>query len=275
VTVVGTGSFTRTDGSTGVLADSVFRTGAVSAEQQRPFEAANSNSVLLGAIAAAGLAAAPAAAETHFVERGVAANIDAGAAQGAGDNPIAAQVEPSLTSRVVDMLQAAADAHDAAQFSSHGETREPVPSADEHTLSGTESAAQSGPAQLLAATETPAQPEQSATTAAGVMMPSAEQLQAMGYSAAGPEAQQSSEIVSKVLVDALHGGGHGGPDLDTLLNALPGHSGGAPGLAEIIGSHSGSAASAWDAHALSGFSAAHLDFGLEMLAVHQAAVPAT
>jgi VCBS repeat-containing protein len=67
VSVVGTGSFTRTDGSTGVLADAVFATGGrVNDEARMVAAASGSNSALIAAaaVAVAGFMAAPAQAET-------------------------------------------------------------------------------------------------------------------------------------------------------------------------------------------------------------------
>ncbi|MEO8547483.1 MAG: VCBS domain-containing protein, partial [Sphingomicrobium sp.] len=276
VSVVGTGSFTRTDGSTGVLADAVFKTGAIATEQQRAVEAANSNTVLLGAIAAAGLAAAPAAAETHFVDHGVPTNLDPGAAQNSVANPVAAHGETSLSARIVDMLQTAADAQEAARFASHGESKEPAPASDQHQLTGSDDAAHSGPAQLLAATEAPAQPEQSPMTAAGVMMPSVQQAQALDLSnAPGSDAHQSNEVVSKVLADALHGGGDG-HDLDALLNALSGHDGSAANPAlDALSSHASAAAAAWGAADFGGFGGQALAFHEAIMVVHPDAVQAT
>ena len=61
VSVVGTGSFTRADGSAGVLADAVFATGNRAADEQVRYSSVlNSNVALLGAVAAAGLASMPA-----------------------------------------------------------------------------------------------------------------------------------------------------------------------------------------------------------------------
>src|SRR5207253_4501791 len=57
VSVVGTGSYTRADGSTGVLADAVFNTGAAAQHDQSRLAASNSNAAVIAAIAAAGLAA--------------------------------------------------------------------------------------------------------------------------------------------------------------------------------------------------------------------------
>ncbi len=53
VQVAGTGSFTRTDGSTGVLADAVFATGGKVSDEARMVAASGSNAALLAAAAVA------------------------------------------------------------------------------------------------------------------------------------------------------------------------------------------------------------------------------
>ena len=68
VSVVGTGSVTYANGTTGVLADAAFLTGAKSADEElRAALTPISNAALLGAVAAAGLAAMPAHAELRPV----------------------------------------------------------------------------------------------------------------------------------------------------------------------------------------------------------------
>ncbi|HEU4958345.1 MAG TPA: hypothetical protein VFT40_12050, partial [Sphingomicrobium sp.] len=64
VTVVGTGSFTRTDGSTGVLADAVFATANRVDDTTKALVTSGSNAVLLAAVAAAGLAASAPASQS-------------------------------------------------------------------------------------------------------------------------------------------------------------------------------------------------------------------
>jgi hypothetical protein len=65
VSVVGTGSFTRIDGSTGVLADAVFATGGRASGEARMVAASGSNAAMIAAaaVAVAGFAAAHAHAE--------------------------------------------------------------------------------------------------------------------------------------------------------------------------------------------------------------------
>ena len=69
VTVVGTGSFTRADGSTGVLADAVFATGGRVSDEARMVAASGSNSALIAAaaVAVAGLSTEPSASHAFDV----------------------------------------------------------------------------------------------------------------------------------------------------------------------------------------------------------------
>ena len=96
VQVVGTGSYTRTDGSTGVLADAVFATGtALHQEQQRTATAANGNVALFGAIAAVGLAAAQSLAAAP-VTHPIAPGDGIVPAASVGLSPVTAQVVAKL-----------------------------------------------------------------------------------------------------------------------------------------------------------------------------------
>jgi hypothetical protein len=62
--------------------------------------------------------------------------------------------------------------------------------------------------------------DSSSVTAASVVMPSAEQLAALGGHAAG-EPVQSNAIVGKVLDDSLGGSAEHGPSIDSLIASLP------------------------------------------------------
>ncbi|HUQ70291.1 MAG TPA: Ig-like domain-containing protein, partial [Planctomycetaceae bacterium] len=264
VSVVGTGSFTRADGSTGVLADAVFRTGAqLEQQQQRALETAGSNSVLIAAVAAAGLAAMPAAAHAH-----PAMFDDADDLGVARDTSGLVQ---SMTVRGLDessllkgpIVQADLQSHKAEQSSDHGESREALPSSGEHQLTAGNQAASAAPAELLHGTEMVAQPAQSATTAAGVMMPSAEQLQAaQAPDALAADDHQSNALVARVLAESLGGGA--GPDLDALITALGGSEASNAGLAHVAAAdHSAHAmgSSGWDAVDYAGAAAVHANFG--------------
>jgi len=87
--------------------------------------------------------------------------------------------------------------------------------------------------ELLQASATPAHgsaQHATAVTAAAVAMPSAEQLVAAAGGNAAAQSQasvagesaQHTQVVGKVLADALHGGEAHGPNLDALLQAAHG-----------------------------------------------------
>jgi hypothetical protein len=110
--------------------------------------------------------------------------------------------------------------------------------------------------QLLQATEISSGAGSAASTlvADGVAMPSAEMLLAV-HGAAGitdavatVAAAQSTSEVSRVLEDALSGGGE---PIDALLQVLAGDAGSAPGPVEMAAFVAGAAA--WDMHDHAGF----------------------
>jgi hypothetical protein len=129
----------------------------------------------------------------------------------------------------------------------------------------------SHPADLPQGTDVPvgSEPLAAALVADGVAMPSAEQLQALMGAA---EAGEHSQLVGKVLAEALAGGEAGGP-VDALLDALAGHPGAAAGvehLAQVAAAiDTGHGAAAWF-HA--GFAAEAFGASAEALAMHPDAV---
>ena len=220
VQVVGTGSYTRSDGSTGVLADAVFATGAAAQQDRVAMASASANNaVLIGAVAAAGfIASEPLAAAGHFAVGG-AGSLDAAAAvHNQAFAPIA--LDAMGVSIAHDGFDQAAAMHSLAQAQSsalhaptYGETRSVFDSVPAHA-----------PTELLQAASTPMHdPLVSMTpmTSAAVAMPSAQQLAALVGSAA-PDGVQHNQIVSQVLADALHGSEAHAPTIDALLSTLPG-----------------------------------------------------
>ncbi len=236
VNVVGTGSYMRTDGSTGVLADAVFATGAAAGQvEKQALVSANSNAVLLSAVAAAGFAVAaqPVAAAEHA---SVAGSFDVGSAiHNQAFAPVA--LDTLSTSIAHDSFAQTVAMHGLAQAQSsvlhtpsYGETRNVLESGFAHP-----------PAELLQAASTPL-PNPVASmgplTSATVAMPSAQQLAALAGSATS-EGVQHNAIVSQVLADALHGGEVHAPNVDALLSALPGGGTLAQGntLSEALANH--------------------------------------
>ena len=263
VQVVGTGTFTRSDGSVGILADAVFATGdRMATEQSRHALAVNSNAGLIGAIAAAGLAAAPAAATNELALFEVMV-----AGSGHSSQTVSTLVETGAiessraaltgeTREAVDIINSLPGSQHNWQSAS--ETLDP--------LIGTEPAQQSNPFNLSDPSETWVHdaPVAMPTLAVGVTMPSPEMLQAMVESS---NHAVSVGDVSRVLADALIGGG-AAPSIDQLLNALPGHGGGGTGELESFANQIVAGAPAWDG-GLAGVMDHHVAFAIEQVMFHQ------
>jgi VCBS repeat-containing protein len=226
VEVVGTGSYTRSDGSTGVLADAVFTTGARAGDEQlRVTGALASNAGLVGAVAAAGLMAVPVHAEVRPV--------DGREVQPLGEQHLSLAPQPSASERVENnhALQGEAKvAPDAASTAmlSHDDLRPGWHASD--PLSASDSG-EGAPhfSDLLGGTSA-ADPAAQPPVAAASLMVSAEMLQAamaavahQGAGNASPHvADTGSEQIRGVLLDALASHSHGKPDVDSLLNAVAG-----------------------------------------------------
>jgi Ca2+-binding RTX toxin-like protein len=229
VQVVGTGSVTYADGRTGILADAVFATGQKAGDGElRVAAAMNGNAALLGAVAAAGLAAMPAHAEfresagahseAQFGPNGVATAqpsiVEATAQDHALSNETAVPLGTAVAAPTVHSsaaLPAGTDMHATATAGS-----EPV----QHI------------AELLQGTSAPhANPAATPLAAAAAISPvTAEMLQAAmaGVQHAAerpgatvdPSAHGSAEL-GHVLADAL-AIGNGKPDIESLLHAVGG-----------------------------------------------------
>jgi hypothetical protein len=222
VQVVGTGSYTRADGSTGVLADAVFTTGgAVAEEQAKAATSSASNAALIAAVAAAGLAASEplAAATVHVGADSNAHPLDDAAYNTQAFAPVALERVDELGSATVPAFTDAADARAAAEGSSlhAGDETAPVAHADKPSAPVAEQL------EFLQGTDAPAHDQIQAMaplTAAGIAVPSAEQLGVVPQ-ADGAVAGQHNQVVAQVLADALAGGGHEGPSIETLIAGLP------------------------------------------------------
>jgi hypothetical protein len=267
VSVVGTGSFTRADGSTGVLADAVFATGSLTQQDPaRAMSASNNNAALLGAIAAAGLVAAePLAAATVHDGEAVTHGLDPMISPAAALSPLAVEAVAKLQaaeqlSQLSPEHVASTDHGTALHF---GDPTGPVTlfdSGSSHDMAA--------PAGLLQATEAPLHEQivaASSLTAGGVFMPSAEQL--LGQANAG--LAQHNEVVGKVLADAIH---VGGGEVDTLLASLPSHGGDDNSALAAFSNHGGEGFAMNEALALS-LAQSHGTF--ETLMMHQDAAPHT
>ena len=224
----------------------------------KSMSAANGNSVLVGAIAAAGLMSAPAAAhDTTAADHGVVA----------------------MSSQPLDVsgLPAPAATEGMARSALSGETKVAVdPGTEQASIAtfGQEAAhisnalvvEDAAPAvavtELLRGTELPAQADlqaHAALVAEAVVMPPA------GIAAA-PEAvvveASAHREIGQVLAEALSGGA--GNPIDVLLDALPHNAHFA--AAEAI-------AGGWDAGYIAAFVSAHAAISVEALAIHVDAPP--
>jgi hypothetical protein len=129
-------------------------------------------------------------------------------------------------------------------------------------------------AEFLAGTQMPAHAQVvSVAPAPVVAMPGAEQLAGLiGAANGGITGGQHSQIVSQVIADALQGGGNG-VSIDGLLGTLAGHGGGSGNAAlEALASHGGAGVPNGDSSIFGGFTAHNSAFTMETMLVHVDAV---
>jgi hypothetical protein len=265
VTVAGSSSYTTAAGSTGLIADAAFWTGSRTVEEQARTSAANSNAVVIGAVAAAGLmSATPAAANAPaFDLPAVMAGDILEAAAGAGLSPVKADIRPAVQRELPEPSKAEAQAdgdHGAPAQASY-------PSAGDGIAPAAEALPQlSG---LLQGTDMPAQAQidSIAPVADAVAMPDAAMLQALD--ALEGEAKHSGEV-SRVIAEAIDGGG-AGPDLTSVIDALT-NQGGGGGAPEGLASVPEALVSAWDTAAFAGFHYANQAFTMDAMQLHHDAV---
>jgi hypothetical protein len=252
--------------------------------QLKTMNAANSNPVLLGAIAAAGLVATPVAAHETSSDLSQVSTTDFTSVQ--SDLGLAAmtlsedQASRSLLSG--ETRVAAEDANTVG--STAGQGGEVAAAAN--TLVDAQAQDHAAPTELLQAVDTPAMQHAAdvAPVAEAVAMPSAEALAAV-LDAKGSGAEQATQHdgeVGRVLADALAGGR--GPDLHALIEAATdgNHANRAvpevlathgDAAAEAVASQAGAAVPGWDSAAFAGFTQPHA-FSMEALMAHPDAAPA-
>jgi len=269
VSVVGTGSVTYADGSTGVLADAVFATGAkVADEQLRATATMTSSTPLLGAIAAAGLMAIPAHAEAQLTSL---------LAEGWTSHsvPLATQAltaESAQANHALSGEQRIAIPEVASQSAVHTEAAHTLPAPDQPFASVHEPVQQV--TELLQGTAETARAEVFAHADAAPAV-SAEMLQAAmagvaqqatdKSAAQGDSAAAVTADLGHVLADALAGGSDGKPDIESLLHAIVG---GGHGAADV-----GHALAAVGPMVNEAFSPSHVMMPLaEEMAAHIAAI---
>jgi hypothetical protein len=224
-------------------------------------QAANNNSVLLGAIAGAGLMSASAAAAAPAFDMAGFHN-DSGFSQSSLLSSTSLRsIEPMGISAPLDGTAFGLDSGLSSLNNGSGFQQQAVAS---EGLAGHAAAEAPAVSALSQGNDVPAaaQAADAASFAAGdVAMPS---LEALAASVAQQgEGAQAAGNVAQVLADALAGGG--GPDIDSLLAGLSG--GGDAG--ETLASHDMAAVSAWDMGASGGFTGFHQSFTMEALVLHQ------
>lgn len=227
----------------------------------------NTNAALLGAVAAAGLVASQDAAAHHNVDHAAVheARVEARAAEHA--QLMSASDRHDAGGHRADHLDRGdGGRHDAVVAKTaviHDEVLSQHASNDHHQ--------QNAPAALLQGTSAPAHGHEgghAAVIAAAVAMPSAEQLAAV--TGKGGDAQHN-EVVGKVLADALQGGEGHGPNLEALINSLPGHGHG-PALAALASHADGHVPHGHTAFA-GVFSTGHNMLTMDHMAAHHDAPP--
>lgn len=236
-----------------------------------------SNSILMGALAAAGLASdAPAAASSHDSASDQSVD-DSTNSSVAGSQPVTSEGDSSSSSSSSDsqLLGDVGGKHDSAPDHSSQANNDNAKGSDNSVSN--EQADAHAPADLPQGTDAPAQDSGSSpVTAAGIVMPSFEDL--AGHSGGKAEGQQHNEVVGKVLADALHGGGGEGPNVESLINSLPGHGGGqgdhGNAALEALASHGAAAVPNGDTGVFAGFSGGHGMHMMEQMTMHQDAAPA-
>lgn len=267
VVVAGSSTYTRSDGTTGSVADASFATGSASrSTQEAERVAANANTnVLAAAVAAAGfVAASPVAAhigaEVDFADH-ARFDLSFGASQALAE----AGIEASASGLALATAITGGINLDALPISNLPafETGAAFHAGDLGTMSGMEVATQS----LLAATDSMGGPVAMPSIATDIAMPTADAMVAMGVAGL-----QQTASIDQIVADALQGGN--GPSLDTLLNAFAG----GPemgGIATIDMPASGFdvAVSPWDSGAGATFTFGGADFiTSEALVLHHDAI---
>ncbi len=241
------------------------------AEQLRSVSAANSDAVLLSAVAAAGLMSAPAAAANRAVaDEGLsepAMSFHANRTADLGDG----SRQPTFALELRETVEVAVSysANVAANGASHA--------SHSNGIAAAEAGPPVSPVELLQGTPTYGVAA-NALVADAVMMPAAEILQSvMRVSAAQSDPDAASGIVrttevARILADALAGGEAGANSVDALLNALPGHAPAPGAVTEVLASELVASVGSSDGASIGAFNSAHAFFTTEAMALHHDAV---
>jgi hypothetical protein len=227
VSVVGTGTITYANGTTGVLADATFATaGKPTDDQLRAAFAQPSNGAVLGAVAAAGLLSVPAHADVRLIEN---RETDAWIAhhQTLVAQPLA--LEPGQQNHALAGDTRLLADHHVIQPLTHSEPRHEWLARDH--LSATDHGAAEQLSELLHETGGTNLPVMHPLAIPiSVPMVSAEMLQAAmagvaqhGAATLGGHSttvETPAAQVTHALLDSLSGGADGKPDIDSLLHSI-------------------------------------------------------
>lgn len=204
-------------------------------EQMRQAPASGNNPLVLGAIAAAGIAATPAHANWQFEDQISADQVGVIASPDTATSWIASELEGPNSAAIGYMLHQTTGAEGGARYTSRGESSDGL--TNDYGVTEGEADAQAAFGGLPAGTALSEPLQHAQVIALGVAMPSAEQLQALDRSiGAAPEGSPTNQMVSSVVMDALWGGGDG-PDLEALLSTLRGDASGAAPAVEALASY--------------------------------------
>ncbi len=192
----------------------------VAETQLKSASSANTNIALAGAIAAAGLVSAPAAAEARSTGDESLAVVGASV-----DNPSVRMAKESVDepsrSGLAGEVKESLDEDASLPFANPA--RSEFHEASNLDSGGGEATSSAAQTELLSGTDTPAQFEGFARSivAEAVLMPAAEMLFLHSGNAVAEDVQSTAEV-GRVLADALAGGGKGEASIDALLDALAG-----------------------------------------------------
>jgi hypothetical protein len=223
--------------------------------------AANSNSVLLGAVAAAGLMSMPATAQSSMASDDGLALLGSLSIAGSGIGNVAASewsMRSALTGEIRESLEGGGG---PLPLNVRADAAMRVP--EGNALVAKEAAPPAAVTDLLRGTDVPAQGDlqaRAALVAEAVVMPAADSAATPVAITVADEAKTHGEV-ARILVEALAGGGDN--PLDALLDALPGNP--QVGVATAIGASDGSVFAA--------FVSPSAVFAIEAMAVHIDAPP--
>ena len=229
----------------------------VAESQLSSLSSANTNTVLIGAVAAAGLMSVPAAAESAAAgDHGVLVPDTASRAPGEVAASTTAEDGPAR-SALTGEFRGSLDDGNAAAANIAG--KDGPHASDVNAFAGADTTPSVSLTELLHGTDAPTHGEiaANAMVANAVAMPSPQMLQSLlqgeaAHGEFGPrgaltvaaEAKTTGEV-ARVLADALSGGGHG-PSLDALIDSLSGHGHGPEAAQDAMASHVLAALGSWD-----------------------------